>query len=96
VFSIAAIFYEQKPHWCLPDRAREAVGMGKDPRPPHFQPAKAWFNAPIVALNYDLASICFTGRNPNLPRPENAQAGNFSGGAGRVSVAQGTGAIAEI
>jgi [acyl-carrier-protein] S-malonyltransferase len=54
----------------------QAVGMGKD-LAAAFPPAKAWFDRANAVLGYDLASICFTGLEPELTKTENAQPGIF-------------------
>jgi [acyl-carrier-protein] S-malonyltransferase len=54
----------------------QAVGMGKD-LAAAFPPAKAWFDRANATLNYDLASICFNGPEPELTKTENAQPGIF-------------------
>jgi [acyl-carrier-protein] S-malonyltransferase len=54
----------------------QAVGMGKD-LAAAFPSAKAWFDRANAALGYDLASICFSGPEPELTKTENAQPGIF-------------------
>jgi [acyl-carrier-protein] S-malonyltransferase len=54
----------------------QAVGMGKD-LAEKFPSAKAWFDRANDALDYDLASICFNGPEPELTKTENAQPGIF-------------------
>ncbi len=54
----------------------QAVGMGKD-LAEKFPSAKAWFDRANAALGYDLASICFSGPEPELTKTENAQPGIF-------------------
>ena len=50
--------------------------MGKD-LAETFLAAKGWFERANSALGYDLASICFSGPEPELTRTENAQPGIF-------------------
>ena len=52
------------------------VGMGKD-LTEKFPAARAWFERANAALGYDLASICFSGPEPELTKTENAQPGIF-------------------
>ncbi|HKW28741.1 MAG TPA: ACP S-malonyltransferase [Verrucomicrobiae bacterium] len=54
----------------------QAVGMGKD-LAERFPTAKTWFGRANAALGYDLASICFSGPEPELIKTENAQPGIF-------------------
>ena len=54
----------------------QAVGMGKD-LASSFPTAQAWFARANAALDYDLASICFTGPEAELTKTENAQPGIF-------------------
>src|SRR5215467_7687395 len=54
----------------------QAVGMGKD-LAETFPTAKAWFERANNVLEYDLASICFNGPEPELTKTENAQPGIF-------------------
>lgn len=54
----------------------QAVGMGKD-LAGKFPVAKEWFERANAALDYQLASICFDGPEPELTRTENAQPGIF-------------------
>src|ERR1700757_3898329 len=54
----------------------QAVGMGKD-LAEAFPAARAWFARANTALGYDLATICFTGPEPELTKTENAQPGIF-------------------
>jgi len=54
----------------------QAVGMGKD-LAEKFPSAKTWFDHANAALGYDLASICFSGPEPELTKTENAQPGIF-------------------
>jgi [acyl-carrier-protein] S-malonyltransferase len=54
----------------------QAVGMGKD-LAEKFPSAKIWFERANIALGYDLASICFSGPEPELTKTENAQPGIF-------------------
>lgn len=54
----------------------QVVGMGRD-LAEKFPPAKAWFDRANAALGYDLASVCFTGPEPELTKTENAQPGIF-------------------
>ncbi len=52
------------------------AGMGKD-LAGQFPNAKQWFDRANVALDYDLASICFNGPDTELTKTENAQPGIF-------------------
>src|SRR5512139_512920 len=52
------------------------VGMGKDLAEAHPS-ARAWFDRANAALGYDLASICFSGPEPELTKTEHAQPGIF-------------------
>jgi [acyl-carrier-protein] S-malonyltransferase len=54
----------------------QSVGMGKD-LAEQIPSAKAWFDRANAALNYDLASICFSGPEAELTKTENAQPGIF-------------------
>jgi [acyl-carrier-protein] S-malonyltransferase len=54
----------------------QAVGMGKD-LAAAYPSAKAWFDRANTALGCDLASICFSGPEPELTKTENAQPGIF-------------------
>lgn len=54
----------------------QVVGMGKD-FAEQFPSAKGWFDRANVALDYDLASICFNGPDTELTRTENSQPGIF-------------------
>ncbi len=54
----------------------QGVGMGKD-LVGRFPAARAWFDRANAALDYDLASICFTGPEEELTKTENAQPGIF-------------------
>ena len=54
----------------------QVVGMGKD-LAEKFPTAKTWFDRANAALDYDLASICFHGPEPELTRTENAQPGIY-------------------
>jgi [acyl-carrier-protein] S-malonyltransferase len=54
----------------------QVVGMGKD-LATHSPTAKAWFDRANAALGYDLASICFSGPEPELTKTEHAQPGIF-------------------
>lgn len=54
----------------------QVVGMGQD-FAAKFPEAKAWFGRANAALGYDLASICFTGPEPELTKTEHAQPGIF-------------------
>jgi [acyl-carrier-protein] S-malonyltransferase len=54
----------------------QAVGMGKD-LAENSPTAKAWFDRANAALGYDLASICFSGPEPELTKTEHAQPGIF-------------------
>jgi [acyl-carrier-protein] S-malonyltransferase len=54
----------------------QAVGMGKD-MAEHSSTAKAWFDRANAALGYDLASLCFSGPEPELTKTEHAQPGIF-------------------
>src|ERR1700753_2206895 len=54
----------------------QAVGMGKD-LAESFPNARSWFDQANEALEYDLASICFNGPEPELTKTENAQPGIF-------------------
>jgi len=54
----------------------QAVGMGKD-LAEKFPSAKTWFDGANAALGYDLASVCFSGPEPELTKTENAQPGIF-------------------
>lgn len=54
----------------------QVVGMGRDLA--EISPAAgSWFDRANTALGYDLASICFSGPEPELTRTENAQPGIF-------------------
>ena len=54
----------------------QVVGMGRDLA--EISPAvRAWFDHANAVLGYDLASICFSGPEPELTRTENAQPGIF-------------------
>ena len=52
------------------------MGMGKD-LAENSPTAKAWFDRANAALGYDLASICFSGPEPELTKTEHAQPGIF-------------------
>src|ERR1035437_603447 len=54
----------------------QVVGMGKD-LAENSPTAKAWFDRANAALGYDLASICFSGPEPELTKTEHAQPGIF-------------------
>jgi [acyl-carrier-protein] S-malonyltransferase len=54
----------------------QMVGMGKD-LVAHSPTAKAWFDRANAALGYDLASVCFSGPEPELTKTEHAQPGIF-------------------
>jgi len=54
----------------------QTVGMGRD-LAQQFPTAKVWFDRANAALEYDLATICFEGPEPDLTRTENAQPGIF-------------------
>lgn len=54
----------------------QTVGMGQE-LAKTFPAAKVWFDRANSALGYDLASICFSGPEPELTRTENAQPGIF-------------------
>lgn len=54
----------------------QVAGMGKD-LAGQFPNAKQWFDRANVALDYDLASICFNGPDTELTKTENAQPGIF-------------------
>jgi [acyl-carrier-protein] S-malonyltransferase len=54
----------------------QAVGMGKD-LAATFPSAKTYFDRANDALGYDLASICFSGPEPELTKTENAQPGIY-------------------
>jgi [acyl-carrier-protein] S-malonyltransferase len=54
----------------------QVVGMGKD-LAESSPAAKAWFERANAALGYDLASICFSGPEPELTKTEHAQPGIF-------------------
>ncbi|HEY0550093.1 MAG TPA: ACP S-malonyltransferase [Verrucomicrobiae bacterium] len=54
----------------------QAVGMGQE-LAEQFPTAKQWFERANTALDYDLASICFTGPDAELTKTENAQPGIF-------------------
>jgi [acyl-carrier-protein] S-malonyltransferase len=54
----------------------QVVGMGKD-LAENSPAAKAWFDRANAALAYDLASICFSGPEPELTKTEHAQPGIF-------------------
>ena len=54
----------------------QVVGMGKD-LAENAPAAKAWFERANSALGYDLASICFSGPEPELTKTEHAQPGIF-------------------
>lgn len=54
----------------------QTVGMGQE-LAKTFPAAKAWFDRANATLGYDLASICFSGPEPELTRTENAQPGIF-------------------
>ena len=54
----------------------QVVGMGKD-LAENSPAAKAWFDRANAALGYDLASICFSGPEPELTKTEHAQPGIF-------------------
>lgn len=54
----------------------QVVGMGRD-LAEKFSNAKAWFDRANAAVDYDLASICFTGPETELTKTENAQPGIF-------------------
>lgn len=54
----------------------QVVGMGRDLA--EISPAaRGWFDHANAALGYDLASVCFSGPEPELTRTENAQPGIF-------------------
>jgi [acyl-carrier-protein] S-malonyltransferase len=54
----------------------QVVGMGKE-LAEHSPTAKAWFDRANEVLGYDLASICFSGPEPELTKTEHAQPGIF-------------------
>jgi [acyl-carrier-protein] S-malonyltransferase len=54
----------------------QVVGMGKE-LASHSPTARAWFDRANAALGYDLASICFSGPEPELTKTEHAQPGIF-------------------
>jgi [acyl-carrier-protein] S-malonyltransferase len=54
----------------------QVVGMGKD-LVAHSPTTKAWFDRANAALDYDLASVCFSGPEPELTKTEHAQPGIF-------------------
>ena len=54
----------------------QVVGMGQQ-FVQQSAAAKGWFDRANAALGYDLASICFTGPEPELTKTENAQPGIF-------------------
>jgi len=54
----------------------QTVGMGRD-LAEKFPSAKIWFGRANAALDYDLASVCFNGPEPELTKTENAQPGIF-------------------
>jgi [acyl-carrier-protein] S-malonyltransferase len=54
----------------------QVVGMGRD-LAENSPAAKAWFDRANAALGYDLASICFSGPEPELTKTEHAQPGIF-------------------
>lgn len=54
----------------------QVVGMGKD-LAEAFPSARQWFDRANAALGYDLASVCFSGPEPELTKTENAQPGIF-------------------
>jgi len=54
----------------------QTIGMGKD-LADKFPSARTWFDCANAALGYDLASICFSGPEPELTKTENAQPGIF-------------------
>lgn len=54
----------------------QVVGMGKD-LVERSATAKAWFERANAVLDYDLASICFSGPETELTKTEHAQPGIF-------------------
>jgi [acyl-carrier-protein] S-malonyltransferase len=54
----------------------QVVGMGKD-LTESSPTAKRWFDRANAALGYDLASLCFSGPEPELTKTEHAQPGIF-------------------
>ena len=54
----------------------QVVGMGRD-FAQNSPTARAWFDRANAALGYDLASICFSGPDPELTKTEHAQPGIF-------------------
>jgi [acyl-carrier-protein] S-malonyltransferase len=54
----------------------QVVGMGQD-LAQNSPTAKVWFDRANAALGYDLASICFSGPEPELTKTEHAQPGIF-------------------
>ena len=54
----------------------QVVGMGRD-LAEACSSAKAWFECANAILGYDLASICFSGPEPELTKTEHAQPGIF-------------------
>src|SRR5665811_1022517 len=54
----------------------QVVGMGKG-LAEHSATAKSWFDRANAVLGYDLASICFSGPEPELTKTEHAQPGIF-------------------
>src|SRR5436309_2196111 len=54
----------------------QVVGMGKD-LAEAFPSAKTWFERANATLDYDLASVCWSGPEAELTKTENAQPGIF-------------------
>src|SRR5258705_4064454 len=54
----------------------QVIGMGKDLAETSGS-ARAWFDRANAVLDYDLASICFSGPEAELTKTENAQPGIF-------------------